>query len=91
MKRTVEYQGEKVTGTLVSFSNMKQDWNEYFLTDGTTLRVQAVVVEIVRVDGKYGPQGDPIYSIHCQNIVTISNVGEFLRKEGGSNSGEGNG
>ena len=74
------YQGKKVTGTEVSFSVIQQDWNEYALNDGTTLRMQTAMTNVVRVDGEYGANGDPLYVVGSQNIVTASNVPEQLRK-----------
>ena len=81
MKRKVKYQDREVEGTEVSFSVIQQDWCEYALNDGTTLRMQTVVTSIVRVDGEYVANGDPLYVAQSQHIATVSNVPEHLRKK----------
>ena len=80
MKRTVDYQGRKVEGTEVSFDIIRQNWNEYTLNDGTTIKLQTITTSIVRIDGEYSNQGDPIYVISTQNIVTASNIPDHMRK-----------
>ena len=80
MKRTVDYQGRKVEGTEVSFDIIRQNWNEYTLNDGTTIKLQTITTSIVRIDGEYSNQGDPIYVISTQNIVTASNIPAHMRK-----------
>jgi len=80
MKRKIKYKDKEVEGTEVSFSVIQQDWNEYALNDGTTLRVSTVMTAVLRLEGEYTGNGDPVYTIGTQNIVTASNVPEHLRK-----------
>lgn len=81
MKRKVKYKDKEAEGTEVSFSVIQQDWNEYALNDGTTLRVSTVMTAVLRVEGEYSGNGDPVYVVQSQNIVTASNVPEQLRKK----------
>jgi len=81
LKRKVKYKDKDVEGIEVSFSVIQQDWNEYALNDGTTLRVQTVTTAVLRLEGESLPNGDPVYIIQSQNIVTVSNVPEQLRKD----------
>ncbi len=80
MRRKVQFKGKDASGTVVSFSVISQDWNEYALNDGTTIRVQLAVTEVLRIEGEYSGDGDPVYMIKSQNIVTCSNIPDHLRQ-----------
>ena len=80
MKRIIDYQGKKIEGTIVSFDTIQENWNEYHLTDGTTLKLKTTVIEILRLDGEYNDDGDPIYYTKNTNMVTTPNIPDQLRK-----------
>ena len=65
----VTYQGRQVEGTPIDFLTRKEDFNEYQLTDGKTLRTKMVVTRIIRLEGETAPDGSPIYLIQSQNVV----------------------
>lgn len=93
-KKTVKLpNNQTVEGESVGFKAETEPWYEYQCEDGTTLRVKLVVSEIVRLDGVYTPEGDPVYTIKSQNVVSAQ-VPEGLRKEegeGGTTSDSGQG
>jgi hypothetical protein len=47
-------------------------WNEYLLDDGTVLRFKGVVTGVFRVEGQYDPEGNPMYAVRSNNIVSVS-------------------
>jgi hypothetical protein len=55
-------------------------WNKYILHDGTELKLKAVVAEILRVEGQYAPNGDPLYSVNA-SLVINSNAPENLKRK----------
>ncbi len=65
-------------GEDVDFQTVKEDWNEYKLNDGTTLKVKLVLVGVKRLK-KYQPDGKPIYVVNTTNVVRIVDVPEKLR------------
>jgi len=65
-------------GEDVDFEEVNETWNEYKLSDGTTLKVKTVLVAVKRLK-KYLPDGTPIYLIQTQNIVRAVNVPEHLK------------
>jgi hypothetical protein len=65
----VPYQGRQVEGKAIDFLTRKEDFNEYQLTDGKTLRIKMVVTRIIRLEGETAPDGSPIYLIQSQNVV----------------------
>ena len=60
--------GSVVGGVKVEFETVKEEWNEYVLSDGTKLFVKLVLVDVARAN-ELSPIGEPIYQILTQNIV----------------------
>jgi len=82
-KRKVTFQGQQVEATVMPFQVGGEHWNEYLIDDGTVARIKLVVTEVLRVDGVYDPQGNPLYLINMTNVTSISAPDE-LRREGGA-------
>ena len=61
-------------------SESGEKWNSYILHDGTTLKVKAVVAEVLRVDGQYAPNGDPLYTVNA-SLVVSSNAPDNLKRK----------
>jgi hypothetical protein len=80
VERTVDFQGRKVQGTEVGFDTMREEWNEYALSDGSTIKVKTVLTSVVRLNGEHDPQGDPVYLIRSNSHVVCVEVPEHLRK-----------
>jgi hypothetical protein len=47
----VNFGGKEIDGISLNFKTLKENWNEYDLEDGTTLKFKSVVSDIVRVEG----------------------------------------
>lgn len=65
-------------GEDVDFQVVREDWNEYKLSDGTTLKVKLVLVGVKRLK-KHQPDGNPIYVINATNVVRAVDVPEKLK------------
>ena len=72
--------GQEVDATEVSYRTSGEFWNEYLTEDGSVIKVKLVVTDIVRVDGAYDIQGQPIYFVQSSNVVAVS-APEELRKK----------
>lgn len=70
-KRKLRYGPEMVDGEDVEFEPLAERWNEYRLSDGTLLKMKLVVTRIIRID-KYNDQGEPIYLVNSNNVLTAS-------------------
>ncbi len=57
-----------------------EKWNTYVLHDGTTLKLKAVLADVLRVDGEYAPNGDPLYTVNASIVVSTS-APENMRKK----------
>ncbi|MGB6472492.1 MAG: hypothetical protein WBF04_00280 [Candidatus Sulfotelmatobacter sp.] len=78
-RRKINFQGQDVEAELVDFEADKEQWSTYILQDGTSLKVKAVVTEVARLLGMYGPNGDPVYMIQASQVVHV-NAPDSLRK-----------
>ena len=76
----VPWQGREVDTLSIPFKSIKEDWNEYDLEDGTTLRMKAVVSDIVRVDGQFDPEGNPLYLVKAGNMVVVNSPDNLKKK-----------
>ncbi|MGD2201620.1 MAG: hypothetical protein PVJ38_08325 [Candidatus Bathyarchaeota archaeon] len=65
----------------VDWTEEKENWNEYKLEDGTTLKVKLVLRGVRRATDQYGPDGAPLYVVNSQNVVRSVNVPEELMGE----------
>ena len=56
----------------VRFTIIIQDWNEYVVDDGTTIKIQPIVTKVVKTS-KFDPRGFPVYLCDIQgNMDTES-------------------
>ena len=76
----VKWHGEEVEAVDVNFKSIREDWNEYLLSDGTTLRMKLVVSEVVRAEGKYDDDDNPIYLVKSSNIV-VAKAPDHLKRQ----------
>jgi hypothetical protein len=79
-KRKVPGQdGQLHDGKVVGFQVGAEYFNEYVLDDGTLIRMKPVLAEVVRMDGMYDPEGNPMYLVKTQNVVVVD-APEKIRK-----------
>ena len=68
-------------GEPVDFEVVKEDWNEYRLTDGSTLKIKLVLTGVMRLNSQYDPVGNPVYVISSQNAVRVIDVPPNMRRK----------
>jgi hypothetical protein len=71
-----------VDGTVVGLTESVERWTELKLEDGSVLRVKPLITNILRVDGRYDPEGNPFYVIQGGSTMVIGSVPDHLRKGG---------
>ena len=76
----IPFQGQEVDATEVEFQTRKEDWNEYQLMDGSVIKMKAVVGEIVRIEGKYDNEGNPVYVVRSNNVLIVRSPDNLKRK-----------
>jgi hypothetical protein len=84
-KRKVNLGGQMVDAEEVSFQpdseSGGEQWSHYTLLDGTSLKVKAVLMNALRIEGMYGPNGDPVYSVNASIVVSSSSPEPLRKKE----------
>ncbi len=69
---TIDWQGKSVDAVPVRFKNIREEWNEYDLEDGSTIRMKTIVSDVVRVPDEYDAENNPIYVVKSTNMVVVS-------------------
>ncbi|HUV53699.1 MAG TPA: hypothetical protein VMW03_00690 [Candidatus Krumholzibacteriaceae bacterium] len=64
----------------IDFTEEKEQWNEYKLADGTTLKLKLVLRGVKRLR-RYEPDGTPIYVINSINVVRAVDVPPELKEK----------
>lgn len=72
--------GREHDATIINFEPDRENFSTYLLEDGTTLKLKAVLTEVVRVDGEYMANGDPVYAVQAAQIVAVT-APEHLRRK----------
>jgi hypothetical protein len=69
-----------VEGSEVQVVESTERWTDVKLDDGTSVRIKPVVMSVIRVDGRYDPQGNPMYAVQAGQAMSVS-APEHLRKQ----------
>ena len=73
--------GPMVDGVEVPVDESTEKWSEYKLEDGTTLRLKQVVMEVVRATGQYDAEGNPMYAVKAQPVLSIVDIPDKLKRK----------
>lgn len=71
----------------VGVSESNEKWTEIKLDDGSSLRIKSVILGALRVDGQYDQDGNPLYMVKANQVMTVS-APDHLRK-GATGPGKG--
>ena len=83
-RRKVNFQGQEVWGEEVEFETEREEFNAYILHDGTKLKMKTVVADVLRLELRK-PDGEPIYLVNSQNMVSAI-VPDNLKKPPGEDT-----
>ena len=64
----------------MEFKPAREDWNEYQVEDGYSVRIKLVVSSILKT-GDRDPQGNPVYIVQSTKIVKVLPPETYSRKE----------
>lgn len=65
---------------VVEVIESKEPWSEYQLSDGTTVKIKNVLLEISRIKDEYDQEGNPAYAIKAGNIMNVTTPDELKKK-----------
>ncbi|MBA7679277.1 hypothetical protein ES703_87566 [subsurface metagenome] len=76
----INWKGKQVDATPVKFKNINEEWNEYDLEDGSTIRMKTIVSEVVRVPDAYDQENNPVYVVKSTNMVVVNSPDHMKKK-----------
>ena len=71
-KQVRDPSGKLVDGTVIDIDESTEKFSELMLSDGTTLKVKVVAVEVIRIDDRWDQEGNPMYVLKSQLVVSVS-------------------
>ena len=63
----------------VGITESTERWTELALEDGTLIRTKPVILTVLRIEGHYDPDGNPLYQIKA-NQVMMAEAPDHLKK-----------
>ena len=73
-------EGKMTDGFEVPISESTERWTDVRLEDGSLLRLKTVVLGVVRLQGTYDPEGNPMYMVKAQQLMTVSEAKDEYKK-----------
>lgn len=64
----------------VAVSESTERWTEVHLEDGSVLRFKPVVVGALRLENRWDPEGNPLYSLKVNQVMVLVSAPEHLHK-----------
>ena len=81
-RKTVRDQtGVEVEGVVVTVVESTERFSDIRLEDGTLIRIKPVVVEAVRVEGKWDNEGNPLYVLRSANVMILDDIDDDLKRK----------
>lgn len=77
---TIRFGGREVEAVPIDVNQSSERWNEYLLEDGTLVKMKLVLKKVLRVEGQYDPEGNPLYVLQSTNVTTVTAPKELRRK-----------
>ena len=72
--------GELVDAEQIEVNQSSEYWNQYFLEDGSIIKMKLVATKVMRLINQYDQVGNPVYFINSTNVVSIE-CPENLKKK----------
>ena len=76
----INWQGKPVDAVAVKFKSVREDWNEYQLDDGSTVRMKTIVSDVVRIPDEYDAENNPVYVVKSTNMVVLNSPDHMKKK-----------
>lgn len=71
-KIKVMFQGQPVEAAPVQVVSSQETFNTYLLEDGTTIKLKAVMLGVMKLEGPVDNEGNPVYLTRSQNVLDIT-------------------
>jgi len=84
IKAPMQIGGPAVDAFEVPIQQSIERWTEITLEDGAVIRIKPMIVGVIRVDGQWDQEGNPVYALRGgPNIMSIVSVPDHLKKMAG--------
>lgn len=71
-----------VDATEVNVEEATERWTDIRLADGSQIRIKTVILGVLRLEGQYDGDGNPLYQLKANQVMTV-NSPDHLRKGAG--------
>ncbi len=68
-------------GVEVHMISADERWSSITLEDGTTIRSKQTVTQVIRIDGEYDQDGNPVYLTKSANVMVVDAPDSLRKKE----------
>lgn len=83
-KIKINFGSEVVEATPVDINQASEHFNQYFMEDGTVLRMKLVATKVFRIDDRYDQEGNPVYFVQSTNVLSVDSPQGLKKKSAGS-------
>ena len=78
-KARVSFGGKTVDGDVIPVDESTERWSNIKLEDGTTIRLKPVVTDVIRLEGVFDSDGQPVYVVKSTNVVAVAAPSNLLK------------
>ena len=78
-KIKINFGKEIVDASPVGINQSNEYFNQYFLDDGTVLRMKLVATKVFRVEGRFDAEGSPVYFVQSTNVLSCDAPSQLKR------------
>lgn len=68
-------------GIEIHMISADEHWSSVTLDDGTTIRSKQAFTQVIRVDGEFDSEGNPIYLTKTANVMVVDAPESLRRKD----------
>lgn len=79
-KIKINFGSELVEATPVDVNQASEYFNQYFLEDGTVLKMKLVATKVFRLDDRYDQEGNPVYFVQSTNVLSVNAPSQLKKK-----------
>jgi hypothetical protein len=72
--------GALIDGYDIPVTESTERWTEIKLEDGAVLRLKPSVLAAIRIPGQFDPEGNPMYTLKTQVMMTVAEAPEALKR-----------
>ena len=71
-KIKIQYAGREADAVPMEVNQSSEKWNEYFLEDGSIVKMKLVLKKVLKVENEYDGEGNPVYVMQSTNVTSVS-------------------